>query len=222
MTKRISEKDSMLNRLNIQIREIEQKHHQQSMQKQQYIYEVETQLAMASDTIDKHHEKNKEHRHKEKRIIREMNDLKTEMAKLNDANKAIEKEKTRHEQKMIREYIPQRKYELDLSELKSSYEQINETLINNHKLEMAKKMEEIKKLKRDNRLKITEIDNLNQLVENLKREHDVANNAMLHSIKHSHTRIGELEMMLHKENPEKGIKTQASRDWEVRNNQKRF
>ena len=45
---------------------------------------------------------------------------------------------------------------------------------------------------------------------------------MLHSIKHSHTRIGELEMMLHKENPEKGIKTQASRDWEVRNNQKRF
>ena len=34
---------------------------------------------MASDTIDKHHEKNKEHRHKEKRMIREMNDLKTEM-----------------------------------------------------------------------------------------------------------------------------------------------
>ena len=32
MTKRISEKDSMLNRLNIQIREIEQKHHQQSFQ----------------------------------------------------------------------------------------------------------------------------------------------------------------------------------------------
>ena len=31
-----------------------------------------------------------------------------------------------------------------------------------------------------------------------------------------------LEKQPSTENPEKGIKTQASRDWEVRNNQKRF
>ena len=60
-----------------------------------------------------------------------------------------------------------------------------------------------------------EIDDLNQLIENLKKEHEIANITMLQSIKTSHTRIGELEAMLHHESPEKGIKSKTRRDMEV-------
>ena len=65
-------------------------------------------------------------------------------------------------QKIIQEYIPQKKYDLDVNELKTSFECINTNLKEEHNIQITKKMHEIKMLKQDNRLKANKIHDLDQ------------------------------------------------------------
>eukprot|EP00944_MAST-04C_sp_MAST-4C-sp1_P000540 g540.t1 len=198
---------------------LESQHHRVVMEKQKEIYERETQLAMASEEIQKYREKSKEHRHEQKRMSRDYDRFKDEVKELRDklhvSMDALEKQKAKHQSEIAHEYVPQKEYDENLQILRKNYESEIATLKEDHDAKAKKQMEEIKLLKKNDRMKDREIDDLNQLIENMKKEHQMANLAMLQSIKSSHSRIGELETMLHRESPEKGIKSKTIRDMEV-------
>ena len=198
---------------------LESQHHRVVMEKQKEIYERETQLAMASEEIQKYREKSKEHRHEQKRMSRDNDRFKDEVKELRDklhvSMEALETQKAKHQSEIAHEYVPHKQYEDNLQTLRKNHESEIATLKKEYDEKMKKYMEEIKLLRKNDRMKDREIDDLNQLIENLKKEHEIANITMLQSIKTSHTRIGELEAMLHHESPEKGIKSKTRRDMEV-------
>ena len=219
LAKRAAEKDLVIEKLHEQRLSLESQHHTVVMAKQKEIYEYETQLAMASEEIQNHRDKSKEHRHEQKRMCRDNDRLKDEVKELRDkihtSMDALEKQKAKHQSEIAHEYVPYKQYEENLQTMRKNHESEIAALKKDHNTQVKKYTEEIKQLRKNDRMKNREIDDLNQLVENLKNEHQMANVAMLQSIKTSHTRIGELETMLHRESPEKGIKAQTIRDMEV-------